>query len=313
MKISIDKKEFIWVEKYRPKTIDSIILSKEIKNMFKKWISDEEIPNMLLVSKTPGLGKSSAAHVLINEMDAEAMFINTSLFPNIDTLRNKIHGFVTTSSFNDKPKLVIMDEFDGANQNSLQPAFRGFVEEFSKNARFILTANVENKIIEPIRNRMITINFDEMMANNKTELIKETALNSIEILKNEKIKYDNTDVAYLVKHYYPSNRKIINKLQELSHSGTLKINRDEVDTDTLNLDILKNIHQKNFDELRRNCARLPDPSSLFLTLYENITDFDQTLRPNIIILIAKYQSFDSQVRDRLINIVALCVEIQELL
>ncbi len=311
--LSINNKEWLWVEKYRPKTIDDIIIPETLKTQIREWVDKREIPNLLLSGRIPGSGKSSLSHVLINETGADSMFLNVSLYPNIDTLRSKIQGFASTASFDGQPKIIVLDEFDGTNQNSFQPAFRGFVESFSKNVSFILTANFPSKIMEPIRNRMITIDFDDMSQKNKPELIKAGALRSMEILKNEDIKYNKDDLVWAIKHFYPSNRKIINTFQEFTSGGVLKINKDEVDTDTLNIDILKNIKDKNFDELRRNCARLPDPSSLFLTLFENIEDFDQTLRPNIIILIAKYQSFDSQVRDRLINIVALCVEIQELL
>jgi replication factor C small subunit len=311
--LSINEKEFIFVEKYRPKMVNSLIFPESEKKKLNEWIKSGEVPNMLLSGLTPGCGKSSLAHVLINELGSEALFINVSLYPNIDTLRSKVKGFVSTSSFDGRPKLVILDEFDFSNQQSLQPAFRGFVEEFSKNARFILTANYKNKIIEPIRNRMINFDFDEIYSKNKAELIKQTAMNAIEILKTENISYNKDDIIFLVKHYYPSSRKIINKLQECSTSGKLIIDKDDIDKDTIYDEIIENIINKDFNKMRKNISKLSDTGSLFLNLYENIEKFPKEKQPSIIMTIAKYQSWESQVRDKLINTVALGTEILEIL
>jgi len=199
------------------------------------------------------------------------------------------------------------------NCNSTQPALRGFIESFSKNARFILTCNYPQKIIEPLRNRLINIDFDDMTNKHKSELIKGTFLRAKSILENEKIEYNQDDLKWIVKHFYPSSRAILNKIQEFTTNKILKINKDEIDSESLNNQILTDIMNKDFENLRKNCARLPDPSSLFLTLYDSIDDFPQKLRPGIIITIAKYQSYDSQVRDRLINTVALSTEIIEML
>ena len=311
--LSINKKEYIWIEKYRPKNIGDIILPEKTKKMIKSWLNDGEIPNLLLSGKIPGTGKTSLCHTLIEETGADAMFLNASLFPNIDILRSKIQGFVSTSSFDGNPKIVILDEADFLNANSTQPALRGFIESFSKSARFILTCNYKTKLIEPLRNRLIDIDFDEMSQKDKPELIKKSALRAIEVLKAEDVKYSIEDVKWVIKHYYPSSRKIINIFQQYSSSGTLEINKEELDADSLNTEIIKNIQAKNFDTLRKNCAKLPDPGSIFLTLYEDIEVFPQPLRPQIIICIAKWQSFDGTVRDRLINSVACCTEILEML
>ena len=165
--LSVNKEHIVWVEKYRPKNIDDIILTKETKAMVKSWIESGQIPNLLLSGRTPGTGKTSLCHTLIAEIGADAIFINSRLYPNIDSLRNKIQGFVSTSSFDGRPKIVVLDEADFLNANSTQPALRGFIEQFSKNARFILTANYKTKLIEPIRNRLIDIDFDEMFVQNK--------------------------------------------------------------------------------------------------------------------------------------------------
>ena len=311
--LSINKKEYIFIEKYRPKNIDDLTVPEDLKAQMREWVKDEQIPNLLLSGRTPGTGKTSMCHTIIEETGADALFMNASLYPNIDILRSKIQGFVSTSSFDGNPKIVVLDEADFLNANSTQPALRGFIESFSKNARFILTCNYPMKIIEPLRNRLITIDFDDMTNKHKAELIKATFLRSASILKAEAIDYTSDDLKWIVKHFYPSSRLILNKIQEFTTNKKLVINKDEIDSDSLNQQIIKNIHNKDFESLRKNCARLPDPSSLFLTLYENIDDFAQALRPSVIIIIARYQSYDSQVRDRLINTVACATEIIEII
>ena len=313
MGLSINDKEYLFVEKYRPKTIDDIVIDEATRTNIKNWIQDGEIPNLLLSGRTPGTGKTSLCHTLINEIGADALFVNASLESNIDLLRSKIQGFVSTAGFDSKPKIVVLDEADFLNPNSTQPALRGFIEQFSKNARFILTCNYKNKLIEPLRNRLIDINFDDMTVQHKAELGKQTALRSIKILENENIKYDIQDLKWIIRHYYPSGRRIVNALQELSATGTLVIDKNAIDQDGLALTILNNIANQDFKQLRQNAAKLPDPSAIFNTLYDGVDDFPVGLQPKIIISIAKYQAFDSQVRDRLINAVACCVEVMDIL
>jgi len=186
----INSGETIFVEKYRPKTLNDIILPKDLKESIREWIDNDDIPNILLVSKVPGLGKSTLAHVLINETGADSLFINISLNGNIDTLRGKIQGFVSTTGFENKHKIIVLDEFDGASQQ-LQKALRGFTEEFSKSARFILTANYKEKIIEPLLNRLQIFDFDKIFASkeNRKELLQQTFNRLRDILDNEEIEY----------------------------------------------------------------------------------------------------------------------------
>jgi len=311
--LSVNKKEFIWIEKYRPKNIDDIVLPEAVKNDVKAWIKQGEIPNLLLSGKIPGTGKTSLCHTIIEELGADALFVNASLEANIDLLRNRIQGFVSTASFDDRPKIVILDEADFLNPNSTQPALRGFIEKFSKNARFILTCNYKNKLIEPLRNRLIEIDYDEMYQNNKADMLKQTAKRTIEILKNEKIKYEMADLKWLLQHFYPSNRKIINSLQEYSNTGALLINKDEADQDSLASLVIENIMNKDFKGLKATIEKTADSSSIFRMLYDQIETFPLAVRPQIIICIAKYQSYDSMVRDRNINSVACATEVMSII
>jgi len=304
--LSINKNESIFVEKYRPKTIQDIILPSDMKTQLKEWIENDSIPNLLLISRQAGLGKSSLAHVIISETNSNAMFINISLERNLDVLRDKIAGFVSTSSFNNNKKIVVLDEFDGSS-NILQNALRGFVEEFSSNAMFILTANYEEKIIEPIKNRFSIINFDEIFKNNKQELIKQTAKRLLDIIKYENIKADKEDVLYLVKKYYPSNRKILIELQKNITTNQLNIKKENNKTKTDKL--IDFILKKDFDTSMNIVNNIPDPSVIFSIIYENIEKFPKTKIPQIIIIVAKYSAWDSQVRDRFVNSVACIAEI----
>jgi DNA polymerase III delta prime subunit len=311
--LSINDKEFIYIEKYRPKNIQDIVLTAEWKNKILKWIKDGEIPNLLLSSKTPGLGKSSLAHVLINELDAEALFINASLYPNIDLLRNKIKGFASTSSFDGRAKIVVLDESDFLNANSTQPSLRGFIEEYSKNCRFVLTCNYKEKIIKPIQDRLINIDFDVMFNTHKVELIKQMFLRTKDIINNENISFTADDLKYLVKHYYPSSRAILNKVQEFSTptetGNVLVINKEAIDSDTLNDNLIIAVKNNNFNDMKQKIQQLQDPSSIFSLLYERIEDFEQDKRPAIILKIAQYAMWDSQVRDRMVNALACLVEV----
>ena len=311
--LSVNEKEYIFIEKYRPKTTEDLIVPEELKTSIREWVKDGEMPNILLSSRTPGTGKTSMAHVLINEIGADALFINASLEKNIDLLRDKIQGFVSTSSFDGNAKIVVLDEADFLNPNSTQPALRGFIEQFSKNARFILTCNYPNKLIEPLRDRLMLIDFDEMMQKNKVELIKATFLRNKSVLEHEGIEFNKEDLIWIVKHFYPSNRLILNKIQQMTQNKILGIDKNAIDTDTLNVDLVKSILDINFEQFTKLTKQMPDPSTIFLTLFENIEDFPQAARPSIIITIAKYQSYDSQVRDRLVNTVATGVEVMQLL
>jgi len=301
--MTVNEKESIFPEKYRPKTLDDIILPQGTKTQIKDWIKNKNMPNLLLVSRTPGLGKSSLAHVLINEFNADALFINISLNNNIDVLRTKIQGFVSTISFSGSEKFVILDEADGMG-HTLQKSLRGFIEEFSQNARFILTANYSEKILDPLKDRLQVLDFDEMFTVHKKELIKDTAQRLIEILKHEGIDYKKEDVLKLIRSTYPSNRSLMIKLQESIVNGILEVKED--DKGTLD-DVIQALVQKNFSSYREQITHLSDPSAVFTEVYNQLHKFKDN--PKIVILTAKYAYQDSLTRDRLVNVAAYGAEV----
>ena len=310
--LSINDKEYVFEQKYRPTSIDDIVLPEKLKTKFRKYVKDGQIPNLLLAGRTPGTGKTSLVHTLITELNAEALFINSSLNADMDMLRNRLQQFASTASFDGRPKIVVLDEADFIAPKG-QAALRGLIEEFSKNARFILTCNYPDKIIEPVRNRLSLINFDDIIVKYKDEMITATAKRTIEVLKNENITFEKSDLVWLIRHYFPSNREILNKIQSLSTSGTLEINKDDLDLDKMTTHIVDNIENKDFEKMRKAIQKLPDPGTLFMVLFDNIERFSESVRPAIIISIAKYQAYDGQVRDRVINATACGCEIIEML
>jgi DNA polymerase III delta prime subunit len=310
-KISVKNNEYIWEEKYRPQTLDDIILPEDIKNDIRSWIKSGEIPNLLLTSKSPGLGKSSLAHVIIKELQAEAKFINASLERNIDTLRIDIQGFVSTASFEGRPKIIVLDEADGLNEQSVQPALRGFIEQFSKNARFILTANYKDKIIHPLRDRLQDIDFDEIFEENKT-LIIDVYKRAQSILENEGIEYESDDLKKVIKTYYPSFRSIVKKLQQFSFSGKLVLHKNAQDSEKILDTLIENVINKDFNNMRKNISNIIDTSIIYTYFYENLDKFPMEKHPPIVITLAKYQANDGLVRDKVVNTAGCLTELMGL-
>jgi len=306
-----DPNEFIWTEKYRPQTIDECVLPSTIKQSFKDYIIQGQLPNFLLTG-TAGIGKTTVAKALCNEIGAEYLFINGSdEGRSIDILRTTIRGFASTVSLTDSKKVVIIDEADYMNAQTIQPALRSFIEEFSANCRFIFTCNFKNRIIEPLHSRCAVIDF-KIDSKDKQELAGTFFKRAINILKQEGIEYDPKVVAELVTKHFPDFRRVLNELQRYSVSGKIdsgilvNINKESFK------DLIGNLKDKNFTEVRKWVAKNSDgePSYIFRELYDSASEhMVQSTIPQLVLIIAEYQYRNAFIADAEINLMAAMTEI----
>lgn len=304
-----NREQFLWVEKYRPHRIDDCILPEHLKSTFKQFLTKGELPNMLL-SGGAGMGKTTIARALCEEIGADYIIINASMEGrNIDTLRTEIKGFASTVSFTSKSKVVILDEADYMNPQSVQPALRGFIEEFSKNCRFIFTCNYKNKIIPALHSRTTVIDFKLAKAD-RPALAAQFFNRVNEILANEGITANKAVVAKLIEKHFPDYRRVLNELQRYSVSGTIDegilANLADVNTNEL-VDALKD---KDWRKMRQWVVNNidNDPGTIFRKLYDTLVDQVETV-PQLILLLADYQYKAAFVADAEINLVACLTEI----
>jgi DNA polymerase III delta prime subunit len=304
-----DASEYLWVEKYRPKIIDDIILPASLKSTFKDIINQGNIPNLLL-SGTSGVGKTTIAKILCETLDCDYMIINASKDGNIDTLRNEIQNFASSVSFRGSRKYVILDESDNLNPNSTQMALRSFMEEFSINCGFIFTCNYKNKIIPAIHSRCSAIDFT-ISNQEKAKLASLFFKRTISILENENIKFDIKVVVELINKYFPDWRRIINELQMYSSSGVIDSGILSKFKDMPLKDLVSFMKEKNYTELRGWISENfnTDQVGFFRNFYENASLYLTTQSiPNLILLIAKYQFQAAFVADQQINFLAFLTE-----
>jgi DNA polymerase III delta prime subunit len=303
-------KEYLWVEKYRPQTIDECVLPEDLKNTFKQFIQSGELPNFLFCGGA-GVGKTTVAKALCNEIGAEYLFINGSEESGIDVLRNKIKSFASSVSLTDAKKVVILDEADYLNANSTQPALRAFIEEFSNNCRFILTCNFKNRIITPLHSRCSVVEF-KIDNKDKPKIAASFYRRIVDILSFEKITSDPKVVAELVTKYFPDFRRVLNELQRYSVSGKIDagilVNLSE-ETYT---ELIKNLKEKKFNEVRKwvGLNSDVDTTELFRKLYDKANDIVETQSiPELVLILADYQYKAAFVADKEINNMAALTEI----
>ena len=305
--------ENLWVEKYRPKKIDDCILTSELKETFKQFVNQKELPNLLL-SGTAGTGKTTVARALCEELGVDYIIINGSdEGRQIDTLRHKIKNFASTVSLTETAshKVVILDEADYMNPESVQPALRNFIETFYKNCRFIFTCNYKNKILPALHSRCTVIDFT--IANGQKVKTATQLMNRLcNILTEEKIEFDKKVLAELIQKYFPDFRRTINELQRYSVRGKIDsgilFSITEADTKQL-VAILK---EKRFNDMRKwvinNLEK--EPSSLFSSVYEILYKYLQPQSiPQAVLVIAGYQYKSAFVADQEINMVACLTEV----
>ena len=305
--------DFLWVEKYRPKKISDCILTEDLKNTFTQFLKQKEIPNLLL-SGTAGTGKTTVARALCEELGSDYIIINGSdEGRQIDTLRNKIKNFASTVSLTEEAnhKVVIIDEADYMNADSVQPALRNFIETFYNNCRFIFTCNYVNKIIPALHSRCTVIDF-KIVNGQKVKTATAFMKRLENILKDQDIEFDKKVLSELIQKYYPDFRRTINELQRYSVRGKIDsgilFSLSEANTKEL----IASLKDKRFNDMRKWVVQNLDKeaSFLFRTIYDVLyTTLDSKSIPQSILILAGYQYKSAFVADQEINMVACLTEI----
>ena len=304
------REDFLWVEKYRPHKIEDCVLPANLKDTFQKFVDDKNIPNLLL-SGGAGVGKTTVARAMLDELKADSIIINGSMNGNIDTLRHDIRNFAGTVSFMEGRKYVILDEADYLNANSTQPALRNFMEEFSNNCGFILTCNFKNRVIPPLHSRCAVIEF-KITGKDKQTLAGQFLERACGILELEQVQFDKKVVAEVLMKYFPDWRRVLNELQRYSAIGAIDtgILSHVADVDTKEL--LGYLRDKDFKSMRSWVALNSDIDSsvLYRKLYDSMNAFlDKNYVPQFILTLGDYQYKSAFVVDQEINTVAFLTQV----
>tara|TARA_B100001564_G_scaffold251572_1_gene213783 strand:- start:230 stop:1165 length:936 start_codon:yes stop_codon:yes gene_type:complete len=302
--------EFLWTEKYRPSSIDSCVLPKELKNTLLEFVDSGDIPNATF-SGGPGVGKTTAAKALLDQLGLTYMMVNGSEESGIDVLRTKIKNFASTVSLDGRRKYLILDEADYLNPQSTQPALRGFIEEFSSNCGFILTCNYQNRIIPALISRCPTYDFS-IPKDEKKQLGGDFFKRALTILKEENVEFEPKAVASLVTKHFPDWRRVLNELQRYSVSGKIDAGiLVNINSDSLK-ELVGHMKRKEFTDVRKWVVNNldNDPTRLFRSLYDILYDcVDGSSIPHIVVILGEYQYKAAFVADQEINTLACLTEI----
>jgi len=302
-------KDFLWVEKYRPKTIQETILPDQLKQTFQQFVDQSTLPNLLLAGG-PGIGKTTVARAMCEQLEVDYIVINGSMNGNIDTLRTEIKDFASTISFTGSRKYVILDEADYLNPQSTQPALRNFMEEFSNNCGFILTCNFKNRIIEPLHSRCSVIEF-KIASEDKASMASQMYKRVKAILSDEQVQYDQKALAELITRYFPDFRRVINEMQRYSATGSID-SGILANYDSNIADLVSLLKEKKFVDMRKWIASHNDvdTADLYRKLYDSASTYvkPQSI-PQMIVTLADYQYKAAFVADHEINNVACMTEL----
>lgn len=305
----MENKQILWVEKYRPHKVEDCILPDNLKGTFQEYVNRQEIPNLLLAGSA-GVGKTTIAKALCEEVGCDYLIINGSDESGIDTFRTKIKNYASSMSISGGRKVIIIDEADYLNPQSTQPALRGAIEEFSQNCSFIFTCNFKNRIIEPLHSRCSVVEF-KIQNGQKAKMAAQFMKRVEYILKQESISYEKDVVAALITKYFPDNRRILNELQRYSVSGTIDkgilSNVSDVNIATL----IKSIKEKDFGSARKwVTSNLDnDATTIIRKIYDSMYEYltPDSIPPAVLIL-SKYQYQSAFVADQEINLMACLTE-----
>lgn len=302
--------EFLWVEKYRPKTIEETILPESLKHTFQQFVDQKNIPNLIL-SGPAGVGKTTVAKAMLEQLGCDYIVINGSMDRNIDTLRTTIQTFASSMSLIGGRKYVILDEADYLNSNSTQPALRNFMEEYSSNCGFILTCNFPNKIIPPLHSRCSLVDF-KLTKKDFKDIAAQFYKRAVGILKENDIPFDKAVVGEFIKKYYPDWRRILNELQRYSATGQIDAgiltSLQEVSVKQL----ITDMKDKNLTAVRKWAAENSgnEQTAIFRKFYDTANEyFSPAGVAQMITIIGKYQYYAAFVADPEINLASCLTEI----
>ena len=299
----------LWTEKYRPKKIEDCILPERLKKPFQEYVNQSNIPNLLL-SGGAGVGKTTVAKAMCEEIGCDYMVINGSDESGIDTFRTKIKNYASSMSLSGGRKVIIIDEADYLNPNSTQPALRNAIEEFAINCSFIFTCNYKTRIIEPLHSRCAVIDFG-LKNDEKASMASQFFKRLQGVLQSEKIEYDDKVIAELVKKHFPDFRRVLNELQRYSQFGKIDIGILAQIGNIQLQEIVKHIKAKDFGAIRKWVATSDlDSNSVFRQIYDSLYDFMKPHSiPQAVLIIADYQYKNAFVADTEINLVACLTEL----
>jgi len=305
------RQHFEWSERYRPSTIDECVLPDRLKNTFNNFIAQGEIPNLLLLGPH-GIGKTTTAKAMLESLKKNYLTIPASLKGDMDTLRNEIMGFASTVSFLPGRKYVILDEADFLGWKT-QPALRNFMQDFSKNCGFILTANYKNKIMPELRSRCAEVDFT-LTKKEGVGLAKQFLDRLTNILDQEKVTYDKKALVEIIIKYFPDWRRILNESQYLAAQCQGKIDSTSlVILKNWNIEsLIKDMKTRNFPAIRKwasgNVSN--DAQAIFREFYDqSSTYFDESFIPSLVLIVNKYQELSLRVIDPEINLASFLVEV----
>jgi DNA polymerase III delta prime subunit len=304
--------EFQWVQKYRPRKIEDCILPQDIKTQFLKFRDDGDLPNVALIG-SQGMGKTTVIMALMEELGIDHYKINASLNGNIDTLRNDILSYATTMSFTGGRKFVILDEADNLNAQSTQPALRAFIEEYSRNCGFALTANFKNRLIPPLLSRMAVVDF-KFLKKDRPELAMQFLKRVEWILEQEGVTFEREAVFKVIKTHFPDFRRTLNELQAISQRSSRVITKETVDqvTDVSFKPLIGLMREKNFTGVRTWVGEQVglDQNTIFRRLFDTASEYvEKSSIPQLVLIIGEYQYKASFVADQEINLMACLVEV----
>lgn len=302
--------EYLWVEKYRPRKVADCILPERIKKVFEEYVKTNNIPNLMLTG-TAGVGKTTVALAMCEEIGLDYLFINSSEERGIDVLRTKIKGFASTVSLAGGRKVIILDESDYITPDA-QAALRGAIEEFSANCSFILTCNFKGKLIEAIHSRCSVIDFT-LKSDEKPKMAAAFFKRIVDILAREKVEYDKQAVIKVIEKYFPDYRRTLNELQQFGASGSIDAGVISQINDLKNIgDLVKSLKEKDFGAMRKwvTVNGDLDYSRIFRKIYDGMSEYMQPHSiPQAVVILAKYQYQAAFVADQELNAVACLTEI----